>query len=468
MNQTEQYKQLFQLQKKPIKNRKRIKILKHSIQASEEGQRQDVLTPSVTGLTSQSDNIDKNNYATYSKQVNDINEMYNNRTDYGGEFLRAVLDTRVAFMIGEGLVIKTENEKLAEWINEFLEFNKLRGTKLFDNILVGEMEGKDLMVIFPDDKEQQIRVRNYLYYITPYDVIMEDKDNQKIKKIVYQKNKENTGTEFSKPDKSIYIKLGGSPDRINRTVPTIANVMTDIENASRCKYDMRNNNHLFGRVTPYFKTTTSAEAKSLYNKIIALAWRIGRSFVGSAEFSLVEPSGNAIEALRKELIIYMKHISINTKIPLQWLAYPELLSNRATADNMVEMINAGTLKERMIWQEAFTELIRKAMVMAYERGYINFNKPKDFIVEIPNVTISLLEQIASTWIPLAEAEYISKDTVRGKVPGIDPSKEKKLIDKEKDESMERFNNNMLGNNSIKTAIEENNKGESQESEEKTE
>jgi hypothetical protein len=400
--------------------------------------------------------VDKNNYPTYTKQVDDINEMYNNRTDYGGEFLRSVLDTRVAFLIGEGLTIKSNDKRLVKWINEFLDFNKLRGSKLLDVVLIGEMEGKCLLVLQDDKKNKKVKVRKYSWYNNPYDVEMDKNDSEQIKSVTYQENKEDSKQDIAKPDKLVYVKLGGSPDRINNTVPKIANVLTDIENASRCKYDLRKNNHLFGRVTPYFKTTTANEAKSIFQKIQAIFWKVGKAFAGTADFSLVEPSGNALNSLKEELIICMKHISLNTGIPIQWLAYPELLSNRSTADNMIEMINGATIKERTIWAEALTELIRKAMEMSFTIGGIPFNKPNDFKIEIPQVSTALLKQIQETWIPLAEAKYVSKDTVRGKVPGIDPSVEKQLIEKEEEESMEKFNNSLLNKNSIGNAIENNN------------
>jgi hypothetical protein len=462
--------QLNMYKKNPFFNRRKIKETKLKIQALEEGQRQDVLTPSVTGVTTVAEVVDKNNYPTYSGQVQSINEMYNNRTDYSGEFLRAVLDTRVSFIIGEGLTIKSDDKRLVKWINSFLDFNKLRGSKSLDSVLTGEMEGKCLWILKADNKAQQVKVKRLSYYNTPYTVNTDEDDDEQIKNIEFQGSSQEAEIKKAKQDISVYIKLGGSPDRKNRTPPVIANVLTDIENSSRCKYDLRKNNHLFGRITPFFQTQSNSEAKALNGKIIAENWKVGKAFTGTAEFSLVEPSGRALESLKEELVILMKHISLNTKIPIQWLAYPELLSNRATADNMIEMINAGTIRERTIWEEAYTELIRKAMVISFMKGWIKFNKPDDFIVEIPQVSIALLEQIQSVWMPLSEAGYISRDTTRGKVPGIDPSVEKELLERQEKEDTEKGmkveKDKLLNNNAIGDAIAQNNKkGEEVEKEE---
>jgi hypothetical protein len=456
-------KELQILRKKPFWNRGRIKDTKVKIQALEEGQADDVLTSSATGVSTagDGDNKYKNRFPTYTEQVHDINDMYNSRTEFGSEFLRAVLDTRVSFIAGEGLVIKAKNKQLTDWINQFLDFNKLRSSKLMDAVLLSEMEGKSLMGLFPSTKDEKIKVKLFSYYVTPYRVVMDDFQLGEITKIEATRNEQDI---VLTPDRAVYVKIGGSPDRVNRTVPRIANVLTDIDNGSRTRYDLRHNNHLFGKITPYFKTETSNEAKSLYEKIIAKLWKPGSAFAGTADYSLVEPAGNAINSLKEELVISMKHISLNTGIPIQWLAYPELLSNRATADNMIEMINSATIRERILWQEGLTDLIRKAMAISFEKGWIKFNKPDDFKIEIPNVSIALLQQISSVWIPLEQNGYISKETVMGKVPGIDPIAEKKIIDKEKEENMARFQENMTGNNAIANAIEQNNQEEKENNE----
>jgi hypothetical protein len=313
------------------KTRKRLGI---ELQALEEGQAEDVLTPEVTGATTNTSSyIDRNNYATYSGQVNNINQMYNNETEYGAEFLRALIDTRVSFVAGAGIsVLKTRDDEISEtvtkWVKSYFKQNKYFGSRFLEDVLISEMEGKCLLVNMPLLKEKQIRLRSYMWYKTHYNVEMKDKDNQSIKKVTYQKN-QTQETEIAKPDDIVYIKTGGTPDRINNTIPKIANVLTDIENISRAKYDLRKNNHLFGRTTPYFKTKDSAEARSLLNKIQSLVWRVGRSFAGTAEFTLVEPSGRALEALKEEITQGMKIISLATSIPVHYLAYPELLSNRA-------------------------------------------------------------------------------------------------------------------------------------------
>jgi len=427
---------LSKLQKRPFMNRNKIKQEKYTIQSLEEGQAEDVLTTSVTGTgTRITPVVDKNNFATYSKQVHDINEMYNCRTDYGAEFLRSAIDMRVAFIMGGGVSIHTRDKQVSKWIADFLNCNKLQGSKLLDIGTIGEMEGKCLLTLYPDKKMQKMKVRNYSWYCVPYDVKMDEKNNDKIKDITYQKNKNEAASQLVKPEDSVYVKLGGSPDRINRTPPRIANVLTDIDNVSRAKYDLRKNNHLFGRVTPYFETQDDKHAKTLHDRIEALSWKIGKAIAGTAKFSLVEPTGKGSDVLIQEMTNLIRIISTNTGIPLQWLAHPDILSNRAVAESMIETINAMTIKERMIWEESIKELIQKAMAKSFELGFIKWNKPDSFEVKLSLVSFALLKEIIETYIPLVDLGYISKDTIRSQIPGIDPYREKELIEEETEDEV---------------------------------
>lgn len=414
-------------------------MIRKEIQAQQqEGQKYDVLTgPDLSSAsTNTSTSIDKNNYKTYDKQVSEAYDMYNAETDYGSEMLGSIIATRISFILGSGISVigKSSTEK---WINEFLEYNKLHGIELFDNGTTGELEGKNLLLLTPNTKDETIRVRSLAYNNQKYIIEADNNDLQKITAAKFAETKQEIG---HKPDKFVYVKLGGSPDRINNTPSKIHRIITDIENFSRIKYDLRKNNHLFAKAMAYFKTDNPAAAKSINNDLATAQFTIGKSYAGNADFSIVEPSGRAADALIKEMITSARIISMNTGIPVHWLAYPDLMSNRATAENMLEAVNAATIQERTIWEDAYKELIIKAMVIAKDKGFQGAILDTDFEIKIPLISLAHLKQIQETWIPLAEAGYISQKTVRNRLPGINPSNEERLLKKEKED---RINNSPL-------------------------
>lgn len=427
-----------------LKKKKKLEGQIKKIQATSEGAREDLLSTSITGASVTDATLKKNTYKTYSSTVQAIYDMYNNTKDYGGEFLKSIIRTRVSFIGGGGITVIAKKEKVAKAINEFLKDNKLsEGSKLFENVGIGELEGKNLMVLKPDNKTEKILVRNFYCVSNPYVVKMDEKDNQIIKEVVYKSEDKKKGQAIAPIKNLVYVRLGGTPDKINNTMPVVGNCLTDVENASRIKYDLRYNNHLHGRLTPWFKTKDKPEASALNKLLIATNWAMGKAYAGTAEFSLVGPPPGATEALTTELIMACRIISINTGIPIHWLAWPELMSNRATAENMLEVINAATIQEREIWEEAFTELVLKAGRIAFLKGFVSFPfniDKEEFEIRLPLISLAALKQLQETWIPLAEMGYISKDSVRNKVPGINPLLEKQLIEQEKQEAIDRIAN----------------------------
>lgn len=448
-----------------IVNDKQIKklapeIITECISALEEGQILDILTPLVTQAytSTLSTCVDKNNYPTYINQIQTINRMFNNRTDYGAEILRALIKIRVSFIGGEGVSVKAKTKKIEDCVTKFLEYNKmLEGSGLLKILTLQEMEGKSLLQLKPikkKDKWENIKVIKYSYYVTPYEVKENglDKDEYESVKISTNKLSKDTILKLKSTksgqndinlnsDEFVFIKVGGSPDRVNNTPPLIANVLTDIENFSRCKYDMRANNHLYGRITPVFLVEDIGQAKSLQNKINLIDSVIGKSYVGVAkQVFYLEPSGKAQEVLAKEMIDLLRIIGTNMGIPIHYLSYPDLLSNRATAENLLEMINAATNQERLINEEAFTELVRKAMIIGVEKGIEGFvNESDNFEIKLNFATLALLKQIAEVWMPLFMEEIVSKKSLMSRLPGINVNKELALLKKEKEEKIDNMN-----------------------------
>jgi hypothetical protein len=428
--------------KRPFRNFLKIRKSKAKLQAIQEGAR-DVTTTQITNRgTTTSEVVNKNNYQTYENQVTGAYEMYNCTKDYGSELCKGVVDYRTVAIGGEGLSVNSENKKKLKWIEEFLEYNRLHGSKLIDAITTGELEGKCLMLLKKGknrvDKEKDvIKVLLYSWYLNRYKIQLNPKDLEFIDKITYRTKDDNAEEKTIAVDKSVYVKLGGMDYQINLTSNRLHAVLTDIENYSRGKYDLRTNTHLFGKISPYWKTETAQEAKSINKDLQETnAWQPGTGYAGPADYRMVEPSGDAADQSQKDMITAMRNISFSTGLPI-FLAYPELMSNRATADTLYEVLIGATKKERLIWEEAFKELIQKAMVYAVDEGIADNSILKgEFQVKLPIVSISMLKQIIEVWYPLVQDNIVSDFTFRNMLPGINPSEEVKIIDKEKAKKIE--------------------------------
>lgn len=416
-------------------NKKQHEVLKKRIQALEADK--SLLSTLITNWQTSPDALPtKNNYTTYTSQVSTIYKMYNSETTYGSETLRGIIDTRTAFIGGEGASVVANRKKTQTFIDDFMKFNYLYGSTLLEMIQTSEMEGKMLTTFDVAEKmgKRQVKIDPHVWYTRNYKVETKENNKNYITKITFT-NKDGS-TEDVKSEYA-YMKIGGTMDKVNDTTTRTGCILTQIENYSRCLYDLRKNNHLFAKIMLWVKTNTGEEAKSINNDLVGGQFGIGKSYAGTGDGKFIAPPLGAHEALSGEMLLNIKIISTVTGIPIHWLAWTEMLSNRATAETLLEVINAATIKERTIWEEYLYEIIVKAMEIGVDAGIDGAVLDYDFQVTLPLISYATLKQIQETWMPLQAADVISMATLRNRVPHINPAEEKKLIEKEKKENMER-------------------------------
>jgi hypothetical protein len=127
--------------------------------------------------------------------------------------------------------------------------------------------------------------------------------------------------------------------------------------------------------------------------------------------------------LEKEIITNAKMISGNVGIPIHFLGFPDLMSNRATSTDLFELIMASTAKERLVWAGFYEEMFDKALTKANK----NFT-PGQVKAEILQVSDAKIQELASVWLPLYTGGVIDLDYMLSKIPDIEPSKVKKSLD----------------------------------------
>jgi hypothetical protein len=160
-------------------------------------------------------------------------------------------------------------------------------------------------------------------------------------------------------------------------------------------------------------------------------WKIGKYIVSQASFSLVGMSGDAKDSLMNEITTNTKIISGATGVPPHFLGMPDILSNRATAQEMGDLMIAATDKERKIWTGAYNELIRKALLMANKYFNKGFN-PEIVKASLPYMSESKLRELIDVWLPLHQSSIIDDETILNKIPGVDIER---ILDNKRKESV---------------------------------
>lgn len=191
-----------------------------------------------------------------------------------------------------------------------------------------------------------------------------------------------------------------------------------LEDIDKALWDWREMNHLFGAPTPFFKVENKSDVKPLQAALSEIQWRIGKLLITNADFSMVEITGAGAESIRKEIETKAKISSGMVGVPVHFLGFVDLMSNRATADNLMELLFASTSMERNSWVGLYSSMIEKAMRMHNEQMQNNLDS-RALKVDIPEVSYQKLKELQEVWLPMYVGGGISLPTFLSKVPDVD-------------------------------------------------
>ena len=388
-----------------------------------------------------------NAFTSYKSQVNETYRKYNGLSDFGNQQTRAVIDLRTSFIAGEGISISAKNKKTRDWIQTFITNNKLNGLNLINGAKGTEIAGQTLFLYKPinDNGEIKIKVIRMPYtlkqrYKPVYGKLFE---NEKILDIML---KTKTGWESLNYKYFVYVRTGGDDTNTEGPVTKTGVVLTDIENYDRALKDIRRLNHILARITPVWETTSDTETTALKNNLNDTRWKIGEAFIGKAKFRYETPGTEAHSNLIAELTSTIKSISAVTGVPVHWLGYVDLMSNRATAKSLYENIKASTSIERIIWEEAYYHLILNAMQLYIDSGGTNVDFDKDFQVRLPLISLENFLEIVRALNIAYNDKAISIDDYMNFIPGIDPLKTKEALQQKEKEDLKTFQSMGINNN----------------------
>jgi hypothetical protein len=418
------------------KNKKKERTITIQAISDVEGRKEAVLIESL--LTGRTINITipgtVNAYSNYESQVIETYRKYNGFSSFGNQQARAIVDLRTAFIAGEGISVSAEKDRTAKWIEKQFQKNNFNSINFIESVKGTELAGQSLFILKPKewmDGQLYIKFIRVPYSIDhAYRPVYDDKlTKENIIDIQIKKDGVWVSAGFRN---YLYVRTGGDDFSSYGAVTKTGVVLTDIENYDRAIKDMRRNNHIFARITPVFETASAGEANGLQAKLNDLKWKIGQAFIGSAKFKYETPSQGAHENLNSELVATVKTISSVTGVPVHWLGYVDLMSNRSTAETLYEMIKQHTVNERSIWESSLYDMIIKAQEMYIDSGGQEIsNLDYNFEVKLPLIDFAgFLDRVKALNLAYTD-EAISIDDYRNMLPGIDPYKTKRAIEKEK-------------------------------------
>lgn len=391
-----------------------------------------------TGIWQEYDN---DGYFSYEGQIQALRNRYNGTAKYGCAVAKSVILLRTAFISGAEVKIVNKSKsstKTKEFFEKFLEYNKFNYGFMNELVKESEIEGKSLLVLNPEN--ETVRVRYVSYQAHRYHIEVSPNDYTEITQISYGSGTKQTSTNVTtlSPDKFVFVRFGGNSDEYVETFPRLGALIRNFDSLDMALCDWRQSNSLFASPTPWinFEDVITAEKftedqRTIRDKDVSLAWKVGKLLVtANAEFKMVTSDNSGQESLQNEIMMQGKIISAGSGVPVHFLGLPELMSNRSTADNLRELIEASTEYERSIWVSGINELKDKVIAMANRTYGLGLNAA-DIELTLPYVGQQELDNLSKLILPIRNSGALSTETFVGMMPFVDdPAKEIEKIKKE--------------------------------------
>jgi len=410
-----------------------------------------------------------NDYTSYSLAVAAIAEKYSGTAKWGALQIGSIIDLRAAFIINEGLkIVKKEDDADAEleWANRFIEYNDLDKEVAQEYAKEAEIEGKIAIKLAIEDiktkdekgnekDDYQISARYVSWTDKDYTIKTDPQDYLKYTEMIWQpKNKDKP--EILEAPAFVYKKFGGRINKPNEAAPKTMKCLTQIDNLDKALRDWREIDRVFSSPILGVECKTKEDVKTTKEALADKNWKIKKVFISTAKLYYAQFDIKGIESIEKEIMTLAKMISGTTGIPIQALGLPEFMSNRATAENLMEFVIASTNKERLTWIGAYEELIKKAMMMYNQKANAQMSKAKQLDpdkigVEIPVITKDQWDHLEKIYLPAAIAGKITDEAFQEKIPGFDMEAEQ---ERKKERESSDYERTMKENEDLKNDLED--------------
>lgn len=394
-----------------------------------------------------------NAYTSYEAAVKEIDRKYSGKASWGVLQTGSIIDLRAAFIIGEGLkIVKKVDDADAEleWAEEFLEYNDLDREICQEWSKESEIEGKIAIKLAveetPDSEKEKKKYMVSTRYVSwtenGYEIKANPQDYMQYETMTW-KPKDKDKDEILKEKEFVYKKFGGRINKPNSATPKIMRCLTQVEDLDKALRDYREINRIFAGPILAVECKTKEDVKSSQDALSHKNWKLKKVFIATSKLYYAQFDIKGVESLENEIITLAKMISGTTGIPVHFLGFPELMSNRAVAENMMQLVHAATIKERQTWIGAYEEVIAKSMALYDEKvnkgmSDLKTLDPTKIGVEIPMITKEQWDHLEKIYLPAAIAGKISDEAFQEQIPGFDIEADQKRKEDKKASEFERI------------------------------
>jgi hypothetical protein len=401
-----------------------------------------------TFSTAQSKRYAGNEYRDYKTTIAEIAKKYDGSAEWGVLQTGNIIDVRAAFIVGQGVApIPLEKKDVdsdeIKFARDFFAFNKLNRNMALEMAKEAEVEGCFLGQLNYVPKEKQVSIRFKSRIDTPYSIKTAAGDYLDYTSAEFDASGTSASTTLQAAA-FVYARFGGRLSKLNEPMPKVGKCLSQIEALDKALRDLREINHLFAAPIPTIECATADDAEKMATEAAKINWALRKLIAISGKFVFAAPNlQGGSESLDKEITTNAKMISGTTGTPPHFLGFPELLSNRATADNLMESVAASTMKERGTWIDAYGEILRKAFAIYNSESRFTPLDYRKLKIVIPFITAEAWKRISDIYLPLYLADALSLQTLLSQIPELDVDREVEALEAKNGADLDRFSKDGL-------------------------
>lgn len=393
----------------------------------------------------------------YEKSIDRIRKKYFDIDKKGSLITRTIVDYRSSAIAGGEISFSADDRTLPNleaWMDQVKASER---STSYAQLL--EREGRVAIVLYLTPNGWSFRALPWHQY--KYDLVYDDYDN-----IVGIKYETDEGEYTVTKPYLVYVQYSGQNEYSKEVVapPKIAYCLSDIEEIDAELERWANINHFFADPTPHIDTSDL----NFFSKLVALLtgrkedsvpqggtedeetrkersarrWKIGQGLTtANTTLQYVQAEMRGVESLDRIIQVRCERISALTGYPI-YLLYPELMSNRATAEEIAADTNQATVIERRKNEELWAEIAKAWATLENQFSGTSYDIDSIYAV-LPQVSASQISLLTKTYFPLVQNKVISMRTFREMFPLVDPTVELERLEEEASLQVSEISNAML-------------------------
>jgi hypothetical protein len=214
-------------------------------------------------------------------------------------------------------------------------------------------------------------------------------------------------------------------------------VLHVLDNLSKGLEQWYSMNWLFAHPTPFFKTENMQDGKDLTDYLVDQKWKLGQFFAGPADMDLKSGAGDS-GSIKEKLTMDARIVTAKLGVPIQFMGFPDLMSNRATAVNTMEPVEAVSLAEQKVWKTGFQDMFDKAIALYNSRVPLGDRFLTPGLIEpvLPFITANQLKMLIDLYLPAWIDGALSLETLLARIPDVKAREELERLAAEKEATRE--------------------------------